>query len=146
MSTWRADRFKGGFASATTGNSFLLHGFAPGSFVEAEFLTPLNTNEAGEDGEVAWHQSLDRRGKITFRSQQASTVNADISAQVALDQLDGTGYGTLTLLDENSGTLIEGTGRFEDQAKPGFGGGFQPREWVFLAEKLTIAQAGVTVR
>lgn len=146
MATFRADRCKATFTSAAGGNSFPVHGYAPGTFINAEMNKPLNALEVGEDGEGAWMQTRDLSGKVTFTLMQASLSNTDLSGIVANDEDSGTGYGTLQILDLNGTTLIEGTGRFERQANAGFGGQFVPREWVFLAERLKIRHTGITQR
>lgn len=147
MATFRFDRALLIFTSQGGGGQFRIHGFAPGATVDLEMDGEFNKLEVGEDGEPAWSQDLAAlAGKCTFRLQQSSTSNADIGAQVALDELDGTGYGTLQVLDPNSGTSGEGAGRFAQQAKASFGAGLQPREWVFRFERLKITHAGITQR
>lgn len=146
MATFRADRVQMIFTSQT-GNSFRIHGLAPGTFVTLEMDGDFNELEKGEDGEAAWRQNLGAlAGKGTFQVMQASSSNADISAQMALDELDGTGAGTMQVLDGNGATLGEGPGRFAKQANAGFGGGFVPREWMFRFETLKLRHTGITQR
>lgn len=141
--TFRFDRVRAVFSSSA-GASFVIHGFAPGTVIVAEYAKKLNMYEVGEDGEGARLQSRDRGGRVTLTLMQASASNADISAQVALDDLDGSGQGSLQILDLNGTTLVEGVGCWEEQANASFGGTFVPREWVFITDKLTISHGGIT--
>jgi hypothetical protein len=91
-------------------NGVLIQGFADGSFIEVEQMSPAFASVVGTDGEVARSKSNDRRVKVTVKLLQTSSSNAALSA-IHLNDLNapnGAGVGTFLMQDLQGGTIAKG--------------------------------------
>lgn len=123
-----------------------LLGFMDGTFISAERAEDAFEMAVGAQGDVTRVRNRNRTGTVTVTLQAASPANDLLSAQAALDELAGVGYGPLLVKDLNGTTVLEApiawlkkvpTVEFGDEASG--------REWMFDCSELIMAVGGAIV-
>lgn len=85
----------------------LVTAVADGTFVKAARAEKVFKTKVGAQGDVIRTRVRNKMGSVTVTLQSTSDTNTDFSTAIALDELNGTGYGTLLIKDNNGTTVIE---------------------------------------
>jgi hypothetical protein len=123
-----------------------LSGFADGTFITASRRNPTWSMTAGADGEVARSKSNDRTGTVVITLLQSSQSNDALSAKAALDELSGTGVGSILIQDLFGTTLVQGeVGFIEKPADVVLAKEIEAREWTILVDRMNMTVGGSLV-
>ena len=87
-----------------TWNDMIINGYANDTFIEVERDEDGFMKYTGSLGDVARSRNLNRGGKVTITLMAAATINDSLYSLAALDEFDGTGFGTLQIKELNGTT------------------------------------------
>lgn len=120
-------------------SGIVLHGYGPDTFVTISRDQAAFKKQVGADGEVARVRNRNRSGTCKLVLQQTSQSNDALSAQAALDEQGGGGYGSLAVKDLNGTTLCSaGVAWIQKVADVGMGAELATREWIFDLDDVKI--------
>ncbi len=126
--------------------SIPVFGFATGTMINAERNTDSFSLVMGAKGDGTRVRSRDRSGKITFNLMAASSCNAQLTNQVAIDELTGLGYGAMILKYVNGTDIITAAnGWLIRPANLSLDTDPSPREWVIECHNMDVAGGGSLV-
>ena len=80
-------------------------GFSDGTFINIARTVDSFEMSAGAAGDIVRRRINDKSGTVTLTLQQSSPSNDILSAQLALDELNGTGFGPMVFRDLNGLTI-----------------------------------------
>lgn len=91
----------------------------------------------GGSGEVARIRNNNQSGSLAVKLMQTSSINALLSAKLALDRAAGGGFGALLIKDQAGTTLgFAQNAWIKKLPETSFGDEVAEREWVFDFEKM----------
>lgn len=123
----------------------LISGFAEGTFIKVARNGDTFTVHVGSDGEVARSRSRNKSGQVEFTLMQGAASNDMLSAQLALDELAGTGAGAFQLQDFNGTTLLIAPAAWVKKlADAEYGNEAGNRVWVLELGQLEGTVGGIT--
>lgn len=121
-------------------------GYAEGTMVNVERNEDSYSLKVGAKGDGTRVRSRNKSGKITFNIMSESTCNDLLSAQVALDELTGQGYGPAMVKYVNGTTLCTAPNAWLVRpANVSYDTDPSPREWVIECHDLKMSLGGAVV-
>ncbi|KKN04674.1 hypothetical protein LCGC14_1095070 [marine sediment metagenome] len=128
--------------------TFVVEGFADGTFVTVERNEDSFSVQVGSDGEAARSKSNNRSGRITIQILQSSPSNDLLSALHALDENSPSGDGIVpSIVKDLNGTSLYTAQHSWIVKGPSAEHGREAtaREWVIETDDLTAAYGGANL-
>lgn len=120
-----------------------MDGFAKGSFIEIEYMTPRFSSEAGSTGEVVRVKGHDNRGKIKITLMPGSQSNDLLAEKAKADRESSSGVGAFQLKQLNGRVLASAPNCWiTKEPKISVGDTVSPREWEFECDDLFTVVGG----
>lgn len=118
-------------------------GFAKGSYIEIEYMTPRFSSEVGSLGDVARIKSHDNRAKVKITLLPGSQFNDILAAKAKADRDGNTGVGPFQLKQINGRLLAWGQHSWiTKEPKISVGDTISPREWEFEVAEMETTVGG----
>ena len=128
-----------------TWGPILFRGFSDGTFVTIEYDEDATTKHVGAKGDVTVTVSANRSGMGTVTLGQASPVNDQLSAILAIQRQPGAGLQKYPFMMKHvNGTTLASSAEAWIKKSPNgeFGDDHSPREWPFDFADLEMSVGG----
>lgn len=123
-----------------------LLGYMDGTFISADRSEDGFEMAVGAGGDVTRVRNRNRSGTVTVTLKAESPTNDSLSAIAAEDELFGTGYGALQVLDLNGTTILDAPiAWIQKVATVEYADTASGREWIFACSEINMFVGGAVV-